>query len=546
MKKKSGYDPIEDFKIYTRGMSSAQKCEYIMMSESDKTKIREKIISQDKKKDEIEQKRKRVEQDRQKEQYSNKHPTKDMQISVFVLNMRREPLMTCSPRKARILLESGKAKVIQRRPFTIQLNYATGETKQPVNLGLDSGYMFLGFSATTEKRELISGEVILRTDIPEKILEKKMYRRGRRNRNTRYREARFNNRKSSKPKGWLAPSIQHKLDSHVRLVNKIKKILPITSINIEVATFDTQKMQNPEISGIEYQQGTLQGYEIREYLLDKWGRKCVYCNKQDIPLEIDHIISRARGGSDRVSNLTIACHECNQRKGTLTAVEFGHPEIQLLAKRSLKGAAFMNIVRWKLVELIPGCYHTYGYITKHNRIKLGIERSHANDAFVIAVQSMTNSKECINKIIRSKLYQVKQIRRNNRALQLNRKGFKPSIKKKRYRYSPGDLITRKSSLQTTGWGEKANKKDIIIYIVKGVFNYGKWIRLSNPILGEEDININIEDGKILKYGSGLLFQLINQKQSLTTGKNNIVIKKMICKSMECEDTKQIEIDYAWR
>ena len=120
----------------------------------------------------------------------------------------------------------------------------------------------------------------------------------------------------------MPPSLAHKLQSHIQLIERLKRILPITKIVVEVASFDTQKMVNPEISGIEYQRGELMGYEVREYLLEKWGRKCAYCGKKDVPLEIEHIIPKSRGDSDRVSNLTLSCHECNQKKGNRTAEEF--------------------------------------------------------------------------------------------------------------------------------------------------------------------------------------------------------------------------------
>jgi hypothetical protein len=176
---------------------------------------------------------------------------------------------------------------------------------------------------------------------------------------------------------------------------------------VEVASFDTQKMQNPEIRGIEYQRGELQGYEIREYLLEKWNRKCAYCGKSYIPLEIEHIVPKSRGGSDRVSNLTIACHKCNEEKGNLTAAEFGYPEVQKQAKESLKATAFMNAIRWKLVNLF-GCDWTYGSVTKYKRARLNLEKTHVNDAFVIAGGANQNRSRYI--------YKAKQVRRQNRSL----------------------------------------------------------------------------------------------------------------------------------
>ncbi len=524
MSKKLNREQIIRFQQDTQGMSHSQKLEYMMMSESEKAKfvksIKSSIVQQSDEKDKKDIPVKII---------------KEGQVCVFVLNMRGKPLMPTSPRKARLLLKEGKAKVVRRDPFTIQLKYATGENKQPIKLALDPGYKNVGFSAITDKRELISGEVVLRTDIPDKLKEKTMYRRGRRNRNTRYRQPRWENR--GIPKGWLAPSIQHKLDTYTRLVTKFDNILPLSSITIETSPFDMQEMQNPEISGIEYQQGELQGYEVKEYLLEKWGRKCAYCKTENVPFETEHIIPTSRGGTNRVSNLTIACHRCNQLKSNMTAAEFGHPEVQLMAKKPLKDAAFMNIVRSRLVETIKKefpqyqCNETYGYITKCNRIKMGLEKTHANDAFVIA--------EGVDQIRSSKPYQVIQIRRNNRSLQINRKGFKPSIRRHRYEYSPGDLIKRKSLLQTTGWGEKVdNKTRKTIYAVKGVFNYGEYIRLNN---GKKDINIKTSDVKISKYGSGLSFQLAKKKND-----NKDKVKKLNKKERKIIDMKlQIKIEDAW-
>jgi 5-methylcytosine-specific restriction endonuclease McrA len=420
--------------------------------------------------------------DNRSEVNQSEHRKQDLRVPVYVLNMRGQPLIPTKPAKAKHLLKMGKAKVVKRLPFTIQLKYATGETKQKIILGIDSAFKTIGYSARTRTAELISGEVHLRTDIPDKLKEKQMYRRGRRSRNTQYREPRFLNRNI--PKGWFAPSIEHKIKTHLELVKKIKKLLPVAEIEIEVASFDAQKIQNPEISGIEYQQGELQGYEIREYLLEKFQRKCAYCEKIDIPLEIEHVIPSSRGGSDRVSNLTIACHKCNQKKGNKTAKEFGHPEIEEQCKKPLKAAAFMNTVRWELVRRLKELYgkasinYTYGYITKKLRIELVLEKSHVNDAFAISKGS--DQERC-------RPHVVKQTRRNNRSLQTNRKGFNPSIRRERYKFQPNDLVRYKGQA----------------YPVKGVFNYGAWIRLQNE--NGKDINSNIKNVELITYGKGLQF-----------------------------------------
>ena len=395
-------------------------------------------------------------------------------LRVPVINMRNEPLMPTTPGKARKLLKEKKAKVAFSNPFTIQLLYATGETKQPVTLGIDAGYKHIGFSAVTERKELVSGEAVIRTDMPKLNVEKSMYRKGRRDK-LWYRKPRFMNR-GNKGKGWFAPSIDHKLQTHIRLIEKLKKILPISDIIIEVASFDQQKMKNPEISGIEYQQGELQGYEIREYLLEKFHRKCVYCGKTNIPLEIEHLTPRSRNGPDTVDNLAISCHECNQKKNNLTAEEFGYPEVRKRTLIPLKNSAFMNIVRWKLAQLTEAAY-TFGYITKKNRISLGLDQSHANDAFVIAGGNMQ---------VRSTVFNATQRRRNNRSLQINRKGFMPSIRRRRYPLQPGDVVEFVESR----------------YGAVGVHSYGNYVIIRN---GEKKMDVNVKKVKLVRYCKSIQF-----------------------------------------
>jgi hypothetical protein len=246
--------------------------------------------------------------------------------AVYVLNMRGQPLMPTTPRKARILLKEDKAKVVKRTPFTIQLNYATGETKQEIALSVDSGFENIGLSAITDKKEVYSAEVKLRTDIVKLNSERRQYRRARRNRKTWYRPPRFLNRK--KPEGWLAPSIQHKLDSHIKLINKVKQLLPITKIIIEVAAFDIQKIKNHEISGTEYQNGVQKdSWNTREYVLHRDNHTCQACKgkSKDPILETHHIVSRQIGG-DAPDNLLTLCQTCHEKvtKGKLKLI-FKYP-----------------------------------------------------------------------------------------------------------------------------------------------------------------------------------------------------------------------------
>jgi hypothetical protein len=230
---------------------------------------------------------------------------------------------------------------------------------------------------------------------------------------------------------------------------------------------------------VEYQQGELQGYEVREYLLDKWQRTCAYCGKTALPLEVEHILPKSRGGSNRVDNLTLSCRQCNVKKGNQTAAEFGFPEIRQKAQQALKAAPFMNVVRNYLVEALH-CQHTYGYITKHDRIKLGLPKSHVNDAFVIAGGTTQR---------RRKPLQVKQVRRNNRSIQTNRKGHKPSIRRQRYSLQPHDLVRYEGKL----------------YVVKGVFNYGRWVRTvpTHANGKSKPLNKAIKKVELVKYGKGL-------------------------------------------
>jgi len=394
---------------------------------------------------------------------------REQDLRVPVLNMRGKPLMPTTPAKARHLLEQGKAKVVSRKPFTIQLKYATGETKQPITLGLDSGYKTIGFSAVTSKTELLSGEVNLRTNISKLLEQRRNYRMTRRGR-LWHRQPRFNNR--SKPKGWLAPSIQHKLDSHIRLVEKIKKLLPVTEVTVEVAGFDIQKIKNPEIEGTDYQQGEQLGFwNVREYVLHRDNHTCQHCHgkKKDPILQVHHINGKADGATDRPEELLTVCKTCHDDHHT------GIDPIPKKKIKNFKPKTFMTAVRWKLVNALE-CKHTYGYITKHNRIKQGLQKSHINDAFVIAGGTIQD---------RCKPYIVKQVRRNNRSIQTNRKGFKPSIRRQRYKLQPNDLVRYR--------GKE--------YRVKGAFSYGKWIRLVDS--AKEIINSSTKNVELICYGKGI-------------------------------------------
>ncbi|MBT9147765.1 MAG: CRISPR-associated endonuclease Cas9 [Syntrophomonadaceae bacterium] len=284
-------------------------------------------------------------------------------------------------------------------PFTIRLKDRTVEQSQlqPLRLKLDPGSKTTGLAILREDDSESSTAILLaelrhKPGIKEKLDDRSTQRRNRRNRKTRYREKRFDNR--AKPSGWLPPSLQARVNQASNVAAKLQKLLPITAISTEHAKFDTQLLQNPAIAGIEYQQGELLGYEIREYLLEKWKRVCAYCGKADTPLEIEHITPKSRGGSNRISNLTLACRLCNQTKGNKTAEEFGYPEIQKQAKLPLKDAAAMNTTRWRLLNQLketglPVECGT-GARTKKQRIEHGLPKTHYYDACCVGAGTPAN------------------------------------------------------------------------------------------------------------------------------------------------------------
>lgn len=233
---------------------------------------------------------------------------------VYVQHQNGQPLMPTTPGKARQLLKQKKAKILQYEPFTIRLRYDTPTYTQSVTLGADAGSTTIGLSASTEKKELFSAEVVLRRDVSDNLADRSMYRRNRRNRKTRYRKPRFLNRVKSKRKGWLAPSIEHKIACHQHMIEQVHQLLPITKVVVETASFDTQLMQNPVITGTQYQQGPQLGfYNTREYVLFRDNHTCQLCKgkKKDPVLNVHHLVYRSLGGTDAPSNLMTLCKSCH-------------------------------------------------------------------------------------------------------------------------------------------------------------------------------------------------------------------------------------------
>lgn len=316
---------------------------------------------------------------------------------VFLIDQNKTPLNPVHPAQARKLLNSGKAAVFRRYPFILILKRVVENPNvYPLTLKIDPGSKFTGIALVTNQGNVIWAMELQHRgqQIKDALLHRLAVRRGRRNRNTRYRQARFLNRK--RPSGRLhAPSLRHRVLTTETWVKRLQKFAPIGSIVQELIKFDTQAIQNPEISGTEYQQGTLHGYECREYLLEKWNRQCAYCGIKNVPLEIEHIQPKSKGGSERISNLCLACHKCNQRKGNKDIKDFlkGKPEVlnRVLcqAKAPLKDAASVNSTRWALFNVLksfglPVRTGTGGQ-TKFNRIRFELPKAHWIDAACVGV-----------------------------------------------------------------------------------------------------------------------------------------------------------------
>ncbi|MFW9916540.1 MAG: RNA-guided endonuclease IscB [Candidatus Thorarchaeota archaeon] len=418
-----------------------------------------------------------------------------MSQRVFVQNHQGKPLMPTTPCKARRLLESEKAQIIRYEPFfTIQLLYGSSGYRQPIKRGIDSGYGTIGFSTVTKTEELVCGEVHLLKGMSNRLSNRRNYRRQRRQRK-RYRPPRWKNRR--RVEGWLAPSIQHKLDAHFRLLKLSEEILPITSTTIEVANFDIQKIKQPEIAGVAYQQGEQLGFgNVREYILHRDHHTCQNPDcKNRAPqkiLQVHHLGYRQGDLSNRPTNLITLCIKCHTPKNhrKIGFLYGWHPKVN-----GFRAETFMSTVRWRLVNAI-GCDHTYGYLTKQQRKAQELPKTHYHDAFIIAGGTTQQ---------RTVPLELTQIRRNNRALQKfydakyidRRTGQKASgqelgsgrrtrnttltdenqrqyrgqkvskgrvsIRRQRYHYQPKDVVSYK--------GQQ--------YLVKGMQNYGQYIKLDS-------------------------------------------------------------------
>ena len=310
---------------------------------------------------------------------------------VYVLSCTGQTLMpTENHAKVRVLLKTRKARVIKRCPFTIQLLYKSTTYTQDITLGVDAGSKHIGLSATTDKKVLFESDVTIRDDITKLLSARRELRSSRRNRKTRYRKPRFMNRTHSKKQGWLAPSVKQKVNSHLTAVSKVCRMLPITKIIVETASFDIQKIKNPDIGGTDYQQGEQLGFwNVREYVLFRDGHECQCCHgkSKDPVLNVHHIESRKVGG-DAPNNLITLCETCHTgyHKGKIKLPKEIHRGMRFRA------AAFMGIMRWAFYNRLKELYvsknmpvsMTYGYITKNTRIKHELPKEHFIDARCIS------------------------------------------------------------------------------------------------------------------------------------------------------------------
>lgn len=316
---------------------------------------------------------------------------------VYVLSKDGQPLMpTDRPGKVRRLLDSGRAEVVRRCPFTIRLLYDSTTHTQPVSLGIDAGSRVIGVSATTEDKVLYEAEVILRNDISVLLSDRRERRRTRRNRKTRYRQCRFLNRR--RENGWLAPSVQHKVDVHLAVAEKVCKMLPVSSITVETASFDIQMLKAqaeslPLPEGADYQQGELLGFaNLREYCFWRDNYTCQWCKgkSKSRVLHMHHWNYWRGDHTDRPSSVITLCDVCNDSKNHKEGCFLWGWEPKIT--RSYKDASFMGIMRWAFYhKLKENCEPegipvrmTYGYITKHTRIKHGLPKAHYIDARCIS------------------------------------------------------------------------------------------------------------------------------------------------------------------
>jgi 5-methylcytosine-specific restriction endonuclease McrA len=330
---------------------------------------------------------------------------------IFVIDSEKIPLLPIHPAQARQLLRNKKAAIYRKFPFTLILKESHPDSPvSALRLKLDPGAKVTGIALVND----VTGEVVFAAELKHRgfairdaLTSRRQLRRSRRNRKTRYREPRFLNR--TRPQGWLAPSLQSRIENIKTWVKKLRKFARIEAISQELVRFDMQLMRNPDIQGKEYQQGTLAGYETREYLLEKWKRQCAYCGVKDVSLQIEHIHPRAKGGSNSITNLTLSCDKCNTKKGAKDIRDFLKKDTSRLekilqqAKSPLADAAAVNTTRFALLEVLKSTGLSVetgsGGLTKFNRSQQNLEKTHWLDAACVGESTPTLSIKGIKPLL---------------------------------------------------------------------------------------------------------------------------------------------------
>ena len=428
---------------------------------------------------------------------------------VYVVNRQGRPLMPCSPRKARTLLKQGKAKVIKRTPFTIQLLYGSSGYKQKINLGLDVGSQIIGCSAVREdgkvffKAEIKTRFSNSKLDLRKLLSQRREYRRGRRYRKTRYRKTRFDNRKRAE--GWLAPSLKHLVYEHIKTAELVKKILPINKAVVEINSFDIHKIINPEVSGSEYQNGPQKNFEnVKMYVRARDRYECQICSTTNTMLEVHHIISKPKG-SDQPDNLITLCTKCHDKCHEQTAN--GKRLSEFLVKKAkenqFRASTHVNTIKEGIVEKLKQRLPTeitYGYITKKKREGLGLEKSHANDAVAIAIEHAAKLKDT------NMLFTGRFVRRKNR--QLHRAN--PKKQSVRRHANTNRYLVNKQ-------GVRFQKYDLVKYTTKNNKNILGFINTLRSCKTVRIANVNGEElydgatiNKLLKLQNGDSLLLVPQ------------------------------------
>lgn len=428
-------------------------------------------------------------------------------LRVFVKNQRGEALMPCSQRKARLLLKEGKAKIIGYKPFTIQLTVATGESVQEVHLGIDTGAKYVGIAVTSNDKILVKGEIELREDVHKNVETRSELRRNRRTRNTRYRQARFLNRK--RIEGWLPPTVQSKLDATFKWIDKFESLLPDPILYIEVGKFDVQKMMNSNITNEEYQNGQCAGYyDVRYFVFARDNYTCQVCKKKNQILHTHHLLYKSKGGTDRADNLITVCSNCHTSENHKEGGILYDWMIKQKKVKQYKEATFMNIVRKRTFSKYPNAIITYGSETSPYRKELRLEKTHYNDA--IAISKISTIKENP-----SERFYIKQFRKKKRSLhesiptraRRKEKNIKAERKNKNVPFKAGWFMNDMAICEDKiGWiygfsgGNKCNA--CVLRDIKGEI-----IRTSN--LSPKTSNVRLSSLKLLCHNNNWQYQIRN-------------------------------------